>query len=569
MAVSRVKTIAFSIALTLSSGLVSAEGLSGSYLAGRHASYDTDFAAAAHYYVEALSRDPSNPMLMESVVVSFLSLGQIDNALPIARAMDANGVESQLANMVISAGLVDGGGYETLVQRLEDNKGVGPLIDGLMLAWAHIGRGAMSDALAAFETVGNEPGLDAFSAYHQGLALGSVGDFEGAAKLFEGQIEKGTQLTRRGAWALIEIYSQIDRNDDAILLFDGMFGAELDPEYNTVRARLEAGETLPFTQVMSARDGVAEVFFSIASALEHEANPDYTLLYARVAEFLRPDHFDALILSAGLLEELGRYELATETYKRVPQDHPSYYEAELGRAEALRRADKPDAAVEVLEQLARSHDRLSIVHSNLGDILRGERQYAPAVDAYSRALDLSAPNAGGRWFVLYARGISHERLGQWQNAEADFRAALEINPDQPQVLNYLGYSLVEKQTKLDEALGMIERAVATQPESGYIIDSLGWVLYRLGRYGEAVAHMERATELMPIDPIVNDHLGDVYWAVGRRLEAEFQWKRALSFVDAESEEEAKPDRIRRKLEVGLDMVLEEEGAAPLKVANDG
>ena len=146
----------------------------------------------------------------------------------------------------------------------------------------------------------------------------------------------------------------------------------------------------------------------------------------------------------------------------------------------------------------------------------------------------------------------------------DVRKALELNPDQPQVLNYLGYSLVEKQIKLDEALDMIERAVAARPDSGYIVDSLGWVLYRLGRYEEAVVHMERAAELMPVDPIVNDHLGDVLWAVGRYREAEFQWTRALSF----DPEEKDAVRIRRKLEVGLDVVLAEEGAQPLaRVAN--
>ena len=160
-------------------------------------------------------------------------------------------------------------------------------------------------------------------------------------------------------------------------------------------------------------------------------------------------------------------------------------------------------------------------------------------------------------------------MKNWDAAEADFRAALEIDPEQPQVLNYLGYSLVERQEKLDEALSMIERAVEARPESGYIIDSLGWVLYRMGRYEDAVSHMERAVELMPVDPVVNDHLGDVYWAVGRKLEAEFQWRRALSFVDPEdTDAEAKPDRIRRKLDVGLDVVLAEEGAKPLQVAND-
>jgi Tfp pilus assembly protein PilF len=138
------------------------------------------------------------------------------------------------------------------------------------------------------------------------------------------------------------------------------------------------------------------------------------------------------------------------------------------------------------------------------------------------------------------------------------------------VLNYLGYSLVEQGRNLDEALNMIERAVAASPGSGYIVDSLGWVLYRLGRYEEAVSQMERAVELVAVDPVVNDHLGDVYWAVGREREAEFQWRRALSFVDPQdSDSEADPARMRRKLEIGLDAVLSEEGAQPLaKVSTD-
>ena len=180
-----------------------------------------------------------------------------------------------------------------------------------------------------------------------------------------------------------------------------------------------------------------------------------------------------------------------------------------------------------------------------------------------------AEGAPVRWVLFYSRGIAHERSGDYDQMERDFRAALEIEPDQPQVLNYLGYSMVEQKRNLEEALEMIERAVAASPQSGYIVDSLGWVLYRLGRYDEAVLHMERAVELMPVDPVVNDHLGDVYWAVGRQREAEFQWSRALSFIDEEdSDSEADPVRIRRKLDVGLDVVLEEEGAPPLQVAND-
>ena len=279
---------------------------------------------------------------------------------------------------------------------------------------------------------------------------------------------------------------------------------------------------------------------------------------------------DAVMMTAELLESLERYELATAVYKSVPQDHPSYAAAEMGRAESLRRAEKLDAAVEVLEQLARTHPELPLVHVSVGDMSRQLERFDDAVEAYDRAIGIYSDLGQEQWFVHYARAISLERLGEWPDAEAGFRKALELNPGHPQVMNYLGYSLVEKRIKLDEALDLIERAVAAEPNSGYIVDSLGWVLYRLGRYEEAVVHMERAAELMPIDPVVNDHLGDVLWLVGRYNEAEFQWRRALSLVDEENPSpDIDPDRIRRKLDVGLYVVLEDENAESLEVVDDG
>jgi tetratricopeptide (TPR) repeat protein len=368
----------------------------------------------------------------------------------------------------------------------------------------------------------------------------------------------------------VQILSQLGRNADAQAALAEAFAGRLDPGLAALDTQLKAGEVLDFTIAPTPRDGIAEVFYTLGAALNGDVADDVVLMYARIAASLRPNHVDALLLSAGLLDQLGRYELSEAIYKQVPNSHPDYHAAEMGRAEALRRAAKPDAAIEVLEKLARDFPDQTSIHVSLGDLLRQQEDYAGAALAYDRALNHLPEEDGSRWFLLYARGICHERLDQWPQAEADFRASLALQPDRPQVLNYLGYSLVEKQIKLDEALEMIERAVAARPDSGYIVDSLGWVLFRLGRFEEAVSHMERAVELMPVDPVVNDHLGDVYWAVGRAREAEFQWKRALSFVDPEDTDgEADPERIRRKLEIGLDALLTEEGAAPLKVANDG
>ncbi|NOC93516.1 tetratricopeptide repeat protein [Ruegeria sp. HKCCD6604] len=540
----------------------------GSYLAGRQAIYENDYSAAERYYAQALRFDPQNALLQESVVVARIALGEVARALPIAQQIEEANLPSQAARMVISANLIADGKFDDLLARDPETQGVGPLVDGLMIAWAHLGQGEMTKAMEQFDSVATQDGLREFALYHKAMALASIGDFEGAEAILADNDGTVARFSRRAALARTEILSQLDRNEDAIQFLDDVFVAGSDPTIEAYLSQLAAGETLPFTHVRSAQDGMAEIFFTVGAALNSDASADYVLLYARLASFLRPDHVDAILLSADLLDNLQQYDLAVEAYRLVPADSNDHHAAELGRAEVLDRSGKTDAAVEVLQNLAAQDPGFPGVHVALADLQRRQENYAAAVASYDTAIALTDSAAGGNWFLHYARGISHERLKQWDQAEADFRRALELNPDQPQVLNYLGYSLVERQEKLDEALDMIERAVAARPDSGYIVDSLGWVLFRLGRYDEAVEHMERAVELMPVDPVVNDHLGDVYWAVGRAREAEFQWSRALSFIDPEDTDgEADPDRIRRKIEVGLDAVLAEEGSEPLKVAN--
>ncbi|MCR8548353.1 tetratricopeptide repeat protein [Salipiger sp. P9] len=545
-----------------------ANNLAGDYLAARQASFLGDFKAAAEYYGRSVAFDPGNPELLERATLAHLSLGDIPHAVSLADQLSKQGFQSQVGHMAQIAELAQREDYDALLKRIRDKTAIGPLVDGLVAAWSELGRGDMSAALVAFDTVAEEKGLAPFAYYHKAMALASVGDFEGAEAIFAERRAGSMQLTRRAVMARAEILSQLDRQAEAVAMIDEGFPPPMDPGLVEMRQALVEGASLPFTYVNSAKDGVAEVFYTLAGALSAEANDDFTLLYSRIAEYLRPDHVGAILLSANLLESLGQYDLAVAAYKNVPRDDSSYYAAELGRAEALRSSGKVDAAVEVLEQLAETDGEQATVQSALGDLMRQLDRYEEAVTAYDSALATFSEPSPTQWFLYYARGISKERLKDWEAAEADFRAALKLNPDQPQVLNYLGYSLVEHHVKLDEALSMIERAVAAQPQSGYIVDSLGWALYRLGRYQAAVVHMERAAELMPVDPVVNDHLGDVYWAVGRDLEAEFQWKRALSFVNwEEASDEVDPERIRRKLKLGLDQVLAEEGAPPLTVAN--
>lgn len=554
------------LSTALPASLAFADGLSGAYLAARHASYYNDYKAGAEYYTKALVRDPTNSALMENALVSFVGLGEISRAVPVARKMAADGTVSQVSRIVLVVDLAQKQEFEALIAMLEEGDTIGPLVDGLTLAWAEIGRGKMSVALEHFDEVSKAKGTRGFGLYHKALALASVGDFEGAERIFAGDEDGPLRITVAGVLAHAEILSQLTRNDEALALLKTVFGDELDPRIAQMRSDMEAGKVLPFSTVTSPSEGLAEVFYSVANALKGETDDGYTLVYTRMAEHLNPAHIDAILMSAGLLEQLEQYDLATIAYNRVPRDDPSFHAAELGRAAALRNAGKEEAAIEVLEQLAKSHGDLPQVHSSHGNALRQLERYAEAAEAYSRALALTGEPVVDDWFVYYARGISYERTDNWDKANADFRLALKLKPNQPQVLNYLGYSLLEKNIKLDEALDMIERAVSAMPNDGYITDSLGWALYRLRRFEEAVKYMERAAELTPVDPIVTDHLGDTLWAVGRHLEARFQWRRAMSFEP----EDVDAKRIRRKLEVGLDAVLKEEGAEPLPVmANDG
>jgi tetratricopeptide (TPR) repeat protein len=541
------------------------DGLAGAYLAARQASVTADYANAATYYTEALVRDPGNPLLLENALLAQIGLGAIDRAVPIARVLKQSGSTSQMADLVLLADQLKREAYDEVAADFAAGRDLGPLLTGLVKAWADLGQGRANDALAGFDTLSKGAGLTSFAMYHKALALASAGDFEGADQILSGKAVGPITLDRRGILAQAEVLSQLERNPDAIALIDSAFDVKLDPGMKAMRDRLVAGEVLPFDIARTALEGEAEAFLSLAEALSGDAEDEITLIYARIADYLRPDNADAILLAGEILTHQEQYDLATQTFNRVPADNPAFVKAEIDRADALSRAGKEDAALEVMAQLAKGHPEAPVVLVTLGDMYRSQERYADAIIAYDQAIVGLGEPSPAHWVVYYTRGIAYERTGNMDQAETDMRLALKLNPDQPQVLNYLGYSFVDSNRNLEEALAMIEKAVAARPDDGYIVDSLGWALYRLGRTTDALVPMERAVELEAVDPILNDHLGDVYWSVGRKLEAEFQWHRALSFKPTAKDEA----RIRRKLEVGLDVVLEEEGAVPGAVTADG
>ena len=541
---------------------------SGSYLAGRIAGHEADFDAASLYFSRAFLNDPTNTLLRGSAVEAFVADGSFRGALPIAQALEASGTPSEVARIVTTIADIQNNAPRDVVTAFEDGRTISPLFDDLIVGWAHVGNDDMSSAIAAFNKMATETGLEDFSKYHKALALALAGDLGAADVILSGDDDEPSMpMTRRGIFAHAQILGALGRRDDALTLIDGAFRSGVDPEIDTLRAGIADDAQPKFDVITTYADGVAEVFFMLAEAFAAEdgGSKIVPLQYARAAIELSPNHTDAILLGADILAGLDRYLEAAELLEMVPMNHPSALEAQLSRATAVEDSGDLEGAIAALEVLSETYKDTAQVYLTLGVKYAKQKSYEKATAAYDRALDLMGEANPRHWFAYFERAISYERRGIWDKAEADFRRALELNPDQPSVLNYLGYSLLEENLKLDEALSLIEKAVALRPDSGYIIDSLGWAYFLQGRFHDAVEPMERAVELEAIDPIVNDHLGDVYWAVGRKREAEFQWSRALSFDPALEE----VDRIRRKLEVGLDVVREEEGLDPIVIEHDG
>jgi len=548
-------------------GMVRAEISFGGYLAGRHALSTKDFDAASTYLSRAIEDDIENPELLNGLISVQVSLGEIGAAKISSDNLDLLGVQTQLSNMVKIAIQLRNRDFNNAKQQIENEQGINPLLDKIVTGWAFADQGDFEDAETIFDEIGKSSSLAQFSQMQKASMLAAYGRYESALNTI-GNLEKNSNRISIDARALkVQLLLKLDNKEEATEYFSKIFGDGVNSDAANLRMQVEDHpNAYSIEESLSLEAGIAYAFYAIADILKDDADPNTALLYVRLAQYLNENSQKAILLAADLLEQMGQYDLAVAEYAKISPSSSYFLSSELGRVGALRDGGKTEAALEVLYYLSREFSDIGIVHNSLGDFLRREERYGEAKIAYDRAVDIYRGNNNVSWVVLYARGITHERLQEWDKAESDFRNALTINPDQANVLNYLGYSLIDRGEKLDEAMTMIEKAVSLQPESGYIVDSLAWGLFKLGKYETAIPHMEKAAELMPVDPIVMDHLGDLYWAVGRQLEAKFQWRRALSF-DPELKDAT---RIREKLRIGLDRVLVNEGLKPTSelYAND-
>jgi len=549
---------------------------SGAYLAGRAAEFDDDLKSAVTYYERALSLDPDNTDLQRTLLLALVSQGEVDKALPYADKLKAVPEVERFSRLTLAVDSFRKNDFAAAERwlNLVLESDLDRLITGIMTSWAKVGQGDADGGLTSLENLNGPPWYELFKAYHRALILAKEGRTEEADAAFDQVIE---ELAPRSVapdtlGRLAEVYASYlsSRGEKERALAVLQQAEETGGGIATIpelRAKLESGGKLD-SVVANASDGAAEILLNVATELASGGGDSYVRVYLQLARALRP-HGDAVLVQlAHVAERQQDGEGAIAIYRMIDQDSPWTRFAEFQIGLNLADLERNDEAVAHLKKVLEADPKDLRAYLALGGVYSSQKNYKAAAELYDDAVAEIPEPGREHWNIFYQRGIAYERLKEWPKAEPNFKKALELYPDHPQVLNYLGYSWIDMNMNLEEGMELIKKAVELRPSDGYIVDSLGWAYYKLGQYDEAVEHLERAVSLRPEDAVLNDHLGDVYWRVGRHLEARYQWSQVKSL-------EPEPDllaQIEEKLKNGLPPVDGEkvaDAAGNARTVSDG
>jgi len=524
----------------------------GSYLAAMSAMRNNDTHAASTFYREVLRHDPGNKGILDRTFIATLSNGDMRDALFIARKLVRKETDHSLGRMALAARAFKVKHFITARTNLSRAKSArsGDVLGKLVTAWAWQGSGKTSNALAEVDKLKN-PALRGFRDYHAALIANAGKRKTEALKRIESAY-KASKTTL----SVVLAYAALKAPDDKAAALAALKELEKSlPRHPVLQAAIknvQAGKPSRL-YVTNAVEGAAEVFYQLGSA-GNRRNQLAPIIYLRIALYLAPKNDLAVFALADIYERLNQHERAIDVYDLVHEKSPLAFMAQMQIGNELEALDKKEDALNLMKDLVAKYPNDPEATLALANLMRVRKKFKESAELYSKVLARSNPDDRRNWTTYYFRAIAYERTKQWPKAEADFKQALKLYPDHPSILNYLGYSWVDRNMNLTEAFRMLRRAVELRPTDGAIVDSLGWAYYRLGKYEDALRELERAIELRPADPVINDHLGDVYWKVGRKLEAGFQWNHARDLKP----EPGDKVRILRKIEVGLDKVEAEE-----------
>jgi tetratricopeptide (TPR) repeat protein len=529
--------------------------LSGAFLSAQAAAANNDEAAAVESYREAITLDPQNGQLKQSLFVALTANGQIEEAVALLPQIPEEDANPAVNGVVSAADAMKRKSWNRVLQNIDklDGSDLDNLLANLVGAWARVGSGKIDAALERTGGIAGPEWTEVLRDYHVGLMLASAGKDADAIPYLEKAVANRavaaalTVTYMRAVEALARSQARTGAKDAALETINS--GLELISDHQPLIALqndISGGATIQ-PLIKTPQQGAAEIFFNVGSAISRQGSLPFAQSHLQLAHYLDGESVPILYALGNVFQGQEKFTRANSYYTEIPETSPFYRNAQLELALNYNQLKDVDEAEKLINAvIERNPDDFTAV-SMLGGIYAQYDRFADAAALYDRAIARISNPSKDDWNLFYRRGIAFERTKQWEKAEADFKKALELSPDEPDVLNYLGYSWVDMGINLDEGLAMIRKAVELRPNAGFIIDSLGWAYYRLGKYEEAVEQLERALQLMPTDPVVNDHLGDAYWQVGRRLEATFQWKHALSDKPSDVDRE----KIEQKLQSGL------------------
>ncbi len=536
--------------------VVGGESLSGNYLAGRHAQASRNMPGATKYLSMALALSPDTSDLLRRTFIMMASEGRIDEAVPLAKRVLKKNPRSPIASLTLIVDDLKNERFDEAKKRISNlsDDGLNSYMAPLMAAWTSLALGETVERSKAALDPLMKDGSKTLYYLHKAIIEDFKGDLAAAQETYNLEIKEQGGVSLRVIELLGSLYERTGQVAKARKFYEDFNKSNpRSPILRQALKRLETG-TAAKPIITTALQGAAEGFFGIATTLSQQNARETALIFARLGLHLRPDFPVMQILLGNILQADNQLEKANAAYGAVDPASPYSWPARLRAAENLDALENTDEAARTLNAMAEEEPDLADPLIRLGDILRSRERFEEAVEAYDKALARVGTLQRHHWSLLYARGIVLERSKQWDRAEIDFLKALEFEPDQPFVLNYLGYSWVDQGKHLDRAKKMINKAVSLRPNDGYIVDSLGWAYFRLGEFDASTKEMERAVELRPEDPILNDHLGDALWRVGRRVEARYQWQRVLTL---EPEEDLRKE-VEAKLDNGLPDIPKKE-----------
>lgn len=522
------------------------KSMAGAYLSSHYAQNKNDWKKATLLLDTILEKDPENKELIRQSMVLSAGSGQHDLAATRARKLVSLEPEDGLANLILATSALAAGNYDeslkviSIMPKGDMTEFVLPLLEG----WASAGKNIYKTDSLKGSTI---------HAWHGGLIAVFLKRSPEEIFQFAETILAPSGLTAEEVERSADLMMVSGHQQDALNIYKALQAQK--GESDTLSRKIELAEKkgdiktlVPAFSMKTPAQGAAMAIYDLARILYQEQSDVSARVFAEMALNMDPDLIEARILIASSNARSGQIDEALAQYRAIPESHPAYLEVQHASAELLFDGGRMDEAVVLLTDL---YERLKNPDSmiRIGDLYRGKEDFKKALEIYNAVAEkLPSPVPKEYWYLLYSRGMALERLGQWDKAESDLKAALAYQPDHPYILNYLGYGWVDQGVNIEESMKMLLRASALRPNDGYITDSVGWAYYHSGKFEEAIPHLEQAVQLLPYDSTINEHLGDAYWRVNRKVEAKFQWERARNYSKDPEAVEKLTTRLARGLE---------------------